>query len=48
MNAEGYLEKYPQITSFEFKPEAAQIFNIGADNLDDWSYMAKQFLRLNW
>ena len=43
MNAEGYLEKYPQITSFEFKPEAAQIFNIGAENLDDWSYMAKQF-----
>jgi len=43
MNVEGYLEKYPQITSLQFKPEAAQIFNIGADNLGDWSYMAKQF-----
>ena len=43
MNAEGYLDKYPQITSFDFKPEAAQLFNIGPDNLDDWSYMAKQF-----
>lgn len=43
MNAEGYLEKYPQITSFDFNPEAAQIFNIGAENLNDWSYMAKQF-----
>ena len=43
MNAEGYLEKYPQITSFDFNPEATQIFNIGAENLNDWSYMAKQF-----
>ena len=48
MNAEGYLEKYPQITSFEFKPEAAQIFNIGAENQMIGLIWPSSFLRLNW
>lgn len=40
---EGYLDKFPQISSVEMKPEALKYFKLDKTKLADWKYMAKQF-----
>lgn len=40
---DGYLDKFPQIKSIKFEPDAKRNFNSSQKDVADWSYMAKQF-----